>query len=120
MEIKTAYTRLRREVEKTVGRTMESPSDFSILSRDIRKRTHDTVSATTLKRFYGYVRGGGVPRTSTLSILSRYVGYEGWNSFLNSDGVESCFLSDYVIRSEGMLEGDMVRFGWNPDRMCVV
>ncbi|MBO8465135.1 MAG: hypothetical protein IAB93_03955 [Bacteroidetes bacterium] len=72
---------LKNEVCKKFGRTVEVSSDFSALSLSIQETTSESVSPSTLKRIFGYVKYGAEPSVATLSILSRYVGYAGWSDF---------------------------------------
>ena len=72
---------LKREIGLKFGRTIESAADFDSLSIDIGKNISETVSPSTLKRVFGYVKYDAEPRASTLSILARYVGYSGWSDF---------------------------------------
>ena len=72
---------LKKEVGLKFGRTIESSADFDSLSIDIGKNISETVSPSTLKRVFGYVKYDAEPRASTLSILARYVGYSGWSDF---------------------------------------
>jgi len=72
---------LKEAVVGTFGRTLDAPTDFDLLSAEIRKCTGETISASTLKRLYGYIRPATVPRPSTLSALARYAGYAGWSDF---------------------------------------
>lgn len=65
-------------IELTVGRKMMTPKDFEFLSNTIMQRLHMSVSPTTLKRLWGYVRENVCTRFTTLSILSRFVGYHDW------------------------------------------
>lgn len=65
-------------IEQTVGRKMQTPKDFDFLSDTIMERLHMSVSSTTLKRLWGYVRENVCTRLTTLSILSRFVGYHDW------------------------------------------
>lgn len=75
---------LKGHVAKAFGRTLDSPSDYDSLSLSIREKTGEYISPTTLKRLFGYVKPATVPRPSTLSVLSRYVGYAGWSDFCQS------------------------------------
>ena len=77
---------LKRAVRDRFGRTLDSPADYDRLSLDIQEVTGEPVSPTTLKRLYGYVRPATIPRTSTLSVLSRYAGYAGWSDFCEKHG----------------------------------
>lgn len=76
-----ALSRLRRALEVAVGREMHVPRDFERLSEYISETGHEKVSASTLKRLWGYVQGGSMPRESTLDILAQTVGADNWNSF---------------------------------------
>ena len=73
--------KLKEAVAETFGRTLDSPNDFDLLSIQIRNKTTDIISPSTLKRLFGYIQPSTIPRTSTLSSLARYVGYKGWSDF---------------------------------------
>lgn len=72
---------LKNEVREKFGRTIESASDFDALSLDVNLKTGENISASTLKRVFGYVKYDAAPSVTTLSILARYAGYEGWSDF---------------------------------------
>lgn len=72
---------LKQEIGLKFGRTIESAADFDLLSSAIQQATSETISPSTLKRIFGYVRSDAAPSATTLSILSRYVGYAGWSDF---------------------------------------
>lgn len=77
----THIKKLKQEIIATLGRTIDSPTDFDYLSIKIAEKTGDSISVSTLKRLFGYVKGAGTPRPSTLSSLARYAGYSGWSEF---------------------------------------
>lgn len=72
---------LKKEVIRKFGRTVEAAADFDTLSIAIQQSISETVSSSTLKRVFGYVKYDAEPSATTLSILSRYVGYTGWSDF---------------------------------------
>ena len=76
---------LREAMEKKAGRQMHTPKDFDFLSESIFETLHQKVSATTLKRLWGYLQESSTPRVSTLDLLAQYVGYADWNSFCLQD-----------------------------------
>lgn len=76
--------RLKSAIIKQFGRTLDAPTDYDLLSAAIQERTNETISSTTLKRLFGYLKPATVPRPSTLSTLARYIGFVGWSDFLNS------------------------------------
>ena len=104
---------LKVHVAKAFGRTLDSPSDYDSLSLSIREKTGEYISPTTLKRLFGYVKPATVPRPSTLSVLSRYVGYAGWSDFcqglevlnLDSASPELEPEADLTIRTEAPESG---------------
>ena len=73
--------RLQQAIEEVACRSMRTPKDFDYLSELIKERLHETVSASTLKRFFGYVSSPSLPRQNTLDILSTFVGYKDWEAF---------------------------------------
>ena len=74
-------SRLREAMEEKAGRQMRTPKDFDFLSESIFEALHQKVSATTLKRLWGYLAESSAPRISTLDILAQYVGYTDWDHF---------------------------------------
>ena len=79
-----AISRLREAVETTVGRKMRTPKDFDFACQQIMSVTGNYVSATTLKRMWGYLSEPVTPRRSTLDILAQYVGKTDWQAFLDA------------------------------------
>ena len=84
---------LRLDVEKRFGGRLCSPSDFDMLSMEVWNKTHDNLSSSTLKRLWGYVDSGETVHRTTLTILTRYLGYADWDDYLSylafTGGVES-------------------------------
>ena len=58
--------RLRKKVEETFGREIKTPKDFENLSQVVNDRTDNYISATTLKRMWGYLTEPVTPRKGTL------------------------------------------------------
>lgn len=114
-------TILRSLVEKVCGRKMQTSNDFIYLCGCIQGRLNVTLGASTLKRIWGYVDGVHDPRTSTLDIMSRYVGYPDWETFV-SDFCESDEAhSSQVFWSKSVKATDIpvgteFEITWNPGR----
>ncbi len=75
---------LRRAVERTLGRKMQTNKDFDCLADSIYEKTHAKISTTTLKRLWGYLSEGVTPRRYTLDQLAHFVGYDDFNAFCAS------------------------------------
>lgn len=117
------YDKLKAEVERCVERRMLTPRDFEYLAMKVFDATRQYISATTLKRFWGYL-GQVKPRMQTLDVLSMMVGYISWASFCDSLGndmlVDSNFVFSNNILASMLSEGALVRLYWKPDRCVMV
>ncbi len=113
-------TELKKRIEESMKRKMKTPNDFIFLSGAVWERTHETMSPTTLKRLWGYIDGADQTRNSTLEILSRFLGYNDWDHFVQSicqEGNSNEVLSPHVKANE-LKTGDRVRVSWMPNRRC--
>ena len=86
---------LKHRIEANLKRKMKTPTDFVFLSGAVFERTRETMSPTTLKRLWGYIDGADQTRNSTLEILSRFLGFEGWEQFVEEIGKDNG--SDKVV-----------------------
>ena len=115
---------LLKEVEKVYGRRVATTTDFESLSVVIEHEIGELLSASTLKRLWGYVGDRRVPRADTLDILSRYCGKKDFKEFcawlVEESGVDSEFISSRFIRTSDLAVGDNVTLGWAPDRLVRV
>lgn len=112
------------KVEEKFSRHIATSSDFETLSLDIERATNELLSASTLKRIWGYVSMKCTPRCSTLDILSRYAGYHDFRGFCqdlkSGDDFVSEFFTTICFLSKDLQEGERIRIGWNPNREVVL
>ena len=111
---------LKKRIEKSLKRKMKTPTDFIFLSGAVFERTRETMSPTTLKRLWGYIEGADQTRNSTLEILSRFLGYDNWEDFVEDIGKGSGsdeVLSPHIAVAD-LSVGDCVKVSWKPDRRC--
>lgn len=77
-----ALAKLRDMVEEAIGRKMKTPKDFEFLSEQVFEKLHETVSATTLKRIWGYLSEASIPAfppsISSLSMSAIPIGPVSW------------------------------------------
>ena len=111
---------LKQQIEESLGRKMKTSSDFTFLSGAIWERTHDNLSASTLKRIWGYVDGPDKTRNSTLNILSKFLGFKDWDGFLEhiSQGNGSDPVKKRHIKTDDLSVDDLVLVSWKPNRHC--
>lgn len=118
-------SRLCNNIELFVDRKMKTPKDFKILSDIILSRSHLYVSPTTLKRMWGYLNETTSIRTSTLDILSKFLGYTEWtdfckyycrfNSNLQEGGIAKAHLSVNALKV-----GEKIKIDWMPKSSCTL
>ncbi len=114
---------LCRRVEETLGLHPATPSQFEVLAERIHYRTGTLISATTLKRLWGYLNEPLTPRRTTLDVLARCSGWPDYEAFLAGDTpeLESGAVGTKVIRVERDLRrGDRIKVMWHPSRVCVI
>lgn len=119
----THRDKLFAAIEQAAGYKASTTKGFIRLSFDIKLRTGQNVSASTLKRLYGYVSGQIAPRAHTLDVLSSFAGYSSFDAFIhaNSEGdkIESGFVTTNVLYSKDLSPNDIIRLAWHPNRVCV-
>ena len=114
---------LRRDIEQEVKRLIRTPYDFEFLAGVVWERLHENISPTTLKRLWGYIDGADVTRRTTLCLLSRFLGYWDWESYLEAlskrTDIESDTFDGVGIDIDDLHFGDCVEVTWLPNRRCV-
>ena len=114
---------LRRDIEQEVKRLIRTPYDFEFLAGVVWERLHENISPTTLKRLWGYIDGADVTRRTTLCLLSRFLGYRDWESYLEAlskrTDIESDTFDGVGIDIDDLHIGDCVEVTWLPNRRCI-
>jgi hypothetical protein len=114
---------LRQRVEESANHRIKTSTDFTFLSGVIQERLGETLGTSTLKRIWGYVDGYASTREDTLNILSRFIGFPDWETFVSDyceqEGVHSSHrVIHQTLWSKDMKEGNIVEVKWNPNRTC--
>ena len=91
---------------------MKSPPDFNQLSLRLQKELKEEISISTIKRIWGYVEAKHNTRYTTLSILSRFIGYIDWYDFCLSlrrrNIMERDAMPEKQIRTASLKTGDKI------------
>lgn len=114
---------LLERAEEAASLSPSTPKDFERLRMIIFGRTGVLLSATTLKRLWGYIGSYDNPRVSTLNFLARFCGWNDYNDFLsgNRPEIESGMLGAERLRADiDVMPGERVILMWPPDRVCEV
>lgn len=97
-------------IEQEYGKTLNTTTDFEEFSIFLHKRTSKNISASTLKRLYGYVNDDHKPRITTLDTLAEYIGHNNFKDFTlwlkNSTQYNSSF-----FMAEQLISYELPQFG---------
>ena len=115
---------LRQRVEHKVGFSLDTHGDFLTLSAKIEACLREHMSESTLERIWGYsTRHYDTVSSRSLNVLSRFIGFHGWEEFCNSlssgNPGSELFDGDSIDVAE-LESGARIRLGWAPDRVCIV
>ncbi len=75
--------------------------DFENLSKQIFEKTNNTLSVSTLKRFWGRTEQKASPSITTLDILSQYAGYKSWRAFQKNQNPPNKNASSFALKKLG-------------------
>lgn len=111
-------------VEEHFGRKLATTGDFADLSAEIMRITGERLSVSTLKRVFGRVNASKAYRQTTLTILSRYLGFDNWSEmrdmFHAGMKCESDFKPVNALNLDRIEVGTVLKIRWMPDRLIIV
>ena len=116
--------RIIEELEKREGRKLAT-ADCQWLAIKIHEQTKEVIGETTLKRMLGFTGDKDItPRRSTLTILARYLGYEGYQEMAMTLGLSATVVSEFserdIIQSDGLNIVDTLELKYLPNRLLVM
>lgn len=107
-------------VEKKYAKPLQTTTDFEEFSVYLKRTFGCEVSASTLKRMWGYVNDSHTPRTHTLDALAHYIGHEHFEAFCKwlktSTAYNSSFFTARQVVAQELAPGAEVEIGWSPNR----
>jgi len=72
---------LKKVVLEKFGEELSYTKDCEALSEVVCQSTGGRISATTIRRVYGFLKSPSAPSKFTLDILAQYVGFKSWTDF---------------------------------------
>lgn len=115
---------LKQLVEQKYTKSLCTTTDFEEFSLYLRIKKGKNISASTLKRIYGYVNDDHKPRMCTLDLLAQYVGYTDFKAFVlwlkYSTKYNSSFFMADQLTSYQLTIGTEIMVGWTPNRMLTL
>lgn len=118
----SALKSLIERTDKKIGFRPSSPSEFDELSSLIDRQLGKSLSSSSLKRMWGYVKHEGNPSVTTLNILAKFNGFDSWKSYLQDitslNSEDSAFLVESTINTHTLTPGDRLAISWGADKKC--
>ncbi len=115
---------LKDLIEQKYGRQLRTTTDFDSFSLLLERTMPNSVSASTLKRMWGYVGDKHKTRRYSLDILSQYLGHKNFEEFVlwlkTSTRYNSSFFNAMQIHSNELKKGDHIQIGWSPNRLLTL
>ncbi|MBO4566383.1 MAG: hypothetical protein J5695_04060 [Bacteroidales bacterium] len=111
---------LKDEIARRFGSRLQTATDFEALSVSIEAAIGALISASTLKRLWGYVLPQTKPRMSTLDLLARYCGRGSYAVLCAELRDTSGFITSRHVDSSSLQPGTEVLLQWMPDRIVRV
>lgn len=114
---------LCKTIENALHQEIRTPKDFNQLRERIFLRLHQMLSATTLKRVWGYLDHEGEPSARTLDILAQFVGYENYQAFCKYSDRSGLVPSNMAMNRHLDVDADLsvgenLTLYWSPERTC--
>ena len=104
------------------GNEIRLSRDCELLALDVESVTGEHIGVNTMKRLLGFIADEREPRTSTLDIIARYLGYDEWEALRLIDANSSN--SSFDVRDEYLacyLEiGQRVLISYPPNRTLTI
>lgn len=124
-DIEHYHNNLKEAVEKKFGKKPCNNAYFTELSDMIFESCKELLSATTLKRLWGYLKNEATcPQKRSLNILSAFVGFRNWQDFCNyvdnDNDSSSGFIHHSSLHSFLMPPGERIKICWYPNRSVVL
>lgn len=104
------------------GFELRQPSDIEQLTLDIEKVTNEHIGVNTMKRLLGLISDERTPRTTTLDVIARYLGYDNWEVLQELDARSNSAFgeTDPCIVTEELPQGQIVHITYQPDRQLTL
>lgn len=109
-------------LEEKFGQPVRYPKDCETLASQISASCKQQISASTIKRLYGFVKGIEQPRLYTLDVISSYLGYSSWENLLmslNKQNRPSRETIEHLVPAQ-LKKNTVIEIGYEPHRMVTL
>lgn len=109
---------IKELLEQKIQQELRLPADCERLALDIETATGNHIGVNTMKRLLGFIDDERQPRTSTLDIISQYLGFDNWEALqVYDDKSNSSFQAiEDEVRVADLTIGQHILLSYLPDR----
>lgn len=109
-------------IHEQTGLFMNQPSDCEVLSLDIEQKLGVHLGVNTVKRLFGILDDGTLPRKSTLNILAQFLGEQDWSTMLKKHISQNSNFQkiDGELFTQDLENGIQILLGYTPDRELLI
>ena len=104
------------------GNDIRLSRDCELLALDIESVTGEHIGVNTMKRLLGFIADERTPRTTTLDVIARYLGYADWEALRlhDADMSNSAFDDRDEYLACNMVSGQRLVITYPPNRMLTI
>ena len=113
---------IKQKVVERYGRSVRYPRDCAPLANHISEVCEAKLSASTLRRLFGFVKGINEPRLYTLDIIATYLGHNGWEQLIHSFDRSEDEPEKVIdkLKPEQIKNGQIIQLTYEPGRVIEV
>lgn len=104
------------------GNDIRLSRDCELLTLDIESATGEHIGVNTMKRLLGFIADERSPRTSTLDVIARYLGYTDWDELrlLDENSSNSSFDDRDEYLACNLEQGQQLLISYPPNRSLTI
>lgn len=113
---------IKKKIEDKSGIKIRYGRDCVTLSEKIFSDCNLKLSASTLRRLFGFVKGTSEVRAHTLDVLSNYLGFTSWEDLIQPLDMNSDTISDNIteLKTANLKKGEKYQYSYKPDAEVVI
>ncbi len=108
---------IKKRIEEKSGIKVLYSRDCDILANKISTDSNCRLSASTLRRLFGFVKGTREARVYTLDVISNYLDYSTWDDLIKSFDPNTKPVSNFILelKPSKLKIGDQYKYKFRPD-----
>ena len=107
---------IKKKIEEKSGIKIRYSRDCDILANEIFKKSNCKLSASTIRRLFGFIKSEATPRVYSLDVIAIYLDYPSWDDLIQSLNKSETVTSKIIteIKSSKIKKGDKYQYSCKP------